>query len=436
MPEIDPPLSLDLTAASPSIGVPYTPPIDTAAIYFSVTSPEVHTENDGIAKMTFQVATPTMLRSDYEAASTQMTFSVATPSTSTDYYTLPAVPMTLRVVTPSISTVQKTNQQIEYTPALEGHVLDIPPLRDEHAVTAGLYFAATAFRSGRFKGAVVYESRDGTTFEPIEQLNQESVVGRLTADFGPTRFGVWDRVSTFDIELDGDHELASTTETKVAEGANWALLGAEIIGFSTATLISSHTYRLSGLIRGMRDTSTAMTHLADERFVLLTDENGTMRVKFCQLEGQLAVGKSRSYKLVSAGATTASADTISKTLALKNVSPFTPGNVRIDAYDGITADAKVFRWRRRTRARVSAIKAGPVPMMDETESYELQIQDNRRGDSLLRRNNRNISDTNEMLTLTYNPATSPAGVPADQPQALKQVGAIANSDTNTNNAKV
>ena len=74
---------------------------------------------------------------------------------------------------------------------------------------------------------------------------------------------------TVDVMLtDPEQWLVSCDESALDEGANLALLGGELIQFTTADALGSGQFRLSGLVRGVRGTEVA-SHAAGDRFLLI-----------------------------------------------------------------------------------------------------------------------------------------------------------------------
>ena len=91
----------------------------------------------------------------------------------------------------------------------------------------------------------------------------------IDAYFGGNTF---DELSTVQIQMfTGAPE--SATRTEVLNGANAAVLGDEIIQWTTATDLGDGLYELSGLLRGRRATEAYIIsgHAVYERFVILDD---------------------------------------------------------------------------------------------------------------------------------------------------------------------
>lgn len=142
---------------------------------------------------------------------------------------------------------------------------------DADALTPGFYVAATGPVGWR-SAELWYSADAGASYAKAATMGAKAVFGHaatVLAD-GTTADAV-DTVSTVQVVLDTLGTLSSASATAVQGGVNWALVGGELLGFQTATLVDAptRTYTLSHLLRGLR--STPMTgHIAGEKFVLVT----------------------------------------------------------------------------------------------------------------------------------------------------------------------
>jgi hypothetical protein len=155
----------------------------------------------------------------------------------------------------------------------KGLALDIPLVVDsDEATQPFVYLAAAPYGDTTWPGATFYRSADGVAYE--EELgsvaaSQVATIGYAMSALPDALATCWDNASTVSVKL-FDGELTSSTKALVGNGANRALIGNEIIGFTTATLIATDTYQLSGLIRGRRGTEWATAgHASGDTFVLL-----------------------------------------------------------------------------------------------------------------------------------------------------------------------
>lgn len=255
--------------------------------------------------------------------------------------------------------------------------LDIPPLRDEHRNKIGFYAAAcSTSRSARFPGALIYQALDEFEEEwrAIGRIPTDSVMGQCTTTLGGAVEGVWDEINTLDVVLTAG-ELESVTELACLNGRNRALVGLEIIGFRSAELIDTHTYRLSGLLRGLRQSEAIIdNHVQDEAFVLLTGKG----LEFIELENA-AQGMPRAYKVLTPGSRLPEAPSFTGTVQGATSQCFAPINIRgtRDASNNLTIE-----WTRVSRANVRLLSQQAIPMAEPFERYEVEVRD--ASDNLLR----------------------------------------------------
>ncbi len=145
-----------------------------------------------------------------------------------------------------------------------------PQVRDEDGWDPGFYVAGTG-ATGWTVGTVYYSPDGGTDWLEGGLVQERAVFGTTTTalDDG-TSTTVVDTTSDVDVTLSVAGTLATTSQAEVDAGENAALVGGEILGFATATVLGTLQYRLTTMRRGRR--STAMTgHGSTERFVLLTE---------------------------------------------------------------------------------------------------------------------------------------------------------------------
>lgn len=218
-----------------------------------------------------------------------------------------------------------------------------------------------------FSGAQLFGSQDDEDYVTLAQITQEATAGRARtvlpgAGVDPH---VFDEASTVDVEV-WNGTLESVDDAAVLNGANLALIGSEIVAFRTATLIGTRLYRLSGLLRGRRDSVDAMTtHVADERFVLLT-KPGLVKVDL----SLAALGQLRYFKVVPAGRVLADIAARTVTITGRDLRPFAPANLFGSRDDAGNLSVS---WLRRTRVPIADFPVGPVPLGEETQSYEVEF---------------------------------------------------------------
>lgn len=153
--------------------------------------------------------------------------------------------------------------------AITVEFLDIPQLPGDAGATEETMYVATT--ASVYYGASVFRSNDnGLTYSLNLYRIPQATMGVTSSALGngPTAF--WDYANTLDVVLSSG-TLESRPALDVFNGFNAALVGDEIIQFTTAVLIAQNTYRISGLLRGRLGTEQKMSgHGIGERFVLLS----------------------------------------------------------------------------------------------------------------------------------------------------------------------
>ncbi len=261
---------------------------------------------------------------------------------------------------------------ITVAPISKGFVLDIPLLTDaQNSVNPLLYYGAGPYVSGSFPGATFYEQVDGAyETEWANVLSTAGLTWGYSTDVLPDGLvSVWDRGHSVNVIVKNG-TLTSTTEATcdATTTANLALLGDELIQFTTATLEMDGSYTLSGFKRGRRGTEWATAgHSIGEKFVLL-DMVGTVQM------GLSDVGTDLSFKAVTQGRDVASAFPIP-------VAPFTGASLKPYAPALVTASKDAgtgdwtIDWVRRSRIGGAWTSGTSVPLGEDSEEYEVDILD-------------------------------------------------------------
>lgn len=247
-------------------------------------------------------------------------------------------------------------------------VLDLPSLRDSDLATAGYYLAAYGSLSS-WTGCLIAKSTDaGTSWTGVatKSATNENTMGTTTdilSDYLPR---TWDMTNTVNITVADSGTLASDTSDNVLlNDANRAVIGDEIIGFTTATLEGDGTYTLSGLLRGLQGTEWAISqHAVGDRFVLLESAK-LIRVE--STYGQM--GAQVKFKGVSNGQAIEEVTAVTDvTFDNLNAKPWSV--VKIDgSRDG--SNNLTITWSRRSR-RIAAALWTPV-LEEDSEKYLVYI---------------------------------------------------------------
>ncbi len=249
------------------------------------------------------------------------------------------------------------------------HLLDIPILSDRDD-DAGFYVAVSQTPDTVWNGAVVYRSANGADYGTLLTLPVSAAAGiaETALPAGPTEF--FDRGNAVDVAL-ADGALLSAPEADVLNGANGALLGDEIIQWTTATLIGTKRYRLSGLLRGRLGTEHAIhRHAAGERFIVLRPVGTSLeRVR----DPVDLINAARWYKAVTAGALITDVEAVTFANGGKGLKPYAP--CHLSGQRGIDG-ALHLSWIRRVRYGGLWRDGGDVPLGETEERYEIEVIDN------------------------------------------------------------
>lgn len=285
-------------------------------------------------------------------------------------------------------------------------LLDTPIYRDLDDDT-GFYWAVDAESTG-WRGADVKRSSDGgTSYSTISEVGLRTVIGDVASALpdGPTF--TWDDGNTLTVVLNySGAELESLTDLDILNGSNAAYLGSadgqngEIIQFVDATLIAPKTYTLSRLLRGRLGTeANTSIHGSNEVFVLL-DLSTMGRSEF----GAGDWDAERKYKGVSFFTDEQDATAIDFTNTGVGKKPYSPVHV-VGTRDG--SNNLTITWVRRSRYRSGGI-AGPVPLGELTEAYEVDVLDAPGGNVL-----RTITATSETASYSAAEQTTDGLTPGD-----------------------
>lgn len=248
-------------------------------------------------------------------------------------------------------------------------LLDVPLLRDSDDVATPVhYWAAYPIAPAeKWPGSVLFKSADGVNYNNQASTTAKPTWGYAKGTLAPFYGGdVFDEINTIDVEL-SNGTLASASQLSVLNGANLAVIGKEIFQFRDATLLSGMTWRLSGLLRGRRNSEYAIfTHGVLERFLLLT--TATVDDFTVPLSD---VNNARQYKPVTTSQPIADAAAISFTSKGMTLRPVSP--VLINSTE--TGGDITITWTRRTRVGGSWADYIDVPVSETAQAYEIDIWD-------------------------------------------------------------
>ena len=227
-----------------------------------------------------------------------------------------------------------------------------------------VYAAASSLSQG-WSGAALY-AVDGESLVPIGSTgNRRSVMGTSITTLPPSRALMIDRSATVDVQLiSPDFLLDSVTPEELANGANRALLGGEVVQFAQAQSLGGGAWRLGGLLRGRGGTEDQALREtpAGARFVLLDHRPIALDPAAIGSFSQVAaIGLVDDLPIV--------APIAPDGLSLRPLTPVHPRAVRQS--DG----GLLLGWIRRARGAWLWTDGVDVPLVEQAERYEVGIGD-------------------------------------------------------------
>ncbi len=246
--------------------------------------------------------------------------------------------------------------------------LDVPIVREQDD-DAGFYYAVyhDNTESGKWSGANVSRSQDnGTTWQALAFFQNSATYGQVTTVIpAPARFTLWDDATKFTVVMKQGALSSDTKENVLLNGTPLAVVGDEIIAFTTATLTAADTYEISGLLRGLFGTEDRATgHGINDRFVLL-DINTISRYN----PGLNDINKSRLYRAASIFTDADAADQVSFTNLAVGLRPYSVVHEK-----GLRSGNDIqLSWVRRSRIGGQWNDGSDIPLAEDSEQYEIDI---------------------------------------------------------------
>ena len=281
--------------------------------------------------------------------------------------------------------------------------IDIAPFHNSHVNTSGVYFSLANYdRDDDWEGGQIYigtTDKTDTGLSLAADIPNESTMGFSTTFLANGLSETIDVANTVTIEL-FNGTLTNKTLSQVFEGQNVALLGDEIIGFQTVTLVSGTKYTLSNLLRGLRGTqSKTSTHAINDRFIPLITGN----IAYFGISSGL-LNIALGIKATSTNGVLADVPLHTHTFIGGSATPFAPATVR-----GVRAgdDAITTTWERVTTSLWKQFGAQPFP--NNEFGNELYTVEYRSVGDVLLRTETNVGPTRSDV-YTNAEQTSDAGV--------------------------
>jgi hypothetical protein len=258
-------------------------------------------------------------------------------------------------------------------------LVDCPAVRDiDGTLTdAGHYlFAAPQDTDPEWRGARIYRSLDGQTYQPIATISSAATWGSCVGTLADGDTGAFDATSTLTVQLNHGSLTTATEAALTADPLlNLAAIGTEnggweLVQFATVTDNSDGTYTLDGMYRGRFGTEIwTPDHAAGETFVVFDFATPTTR------RVSLALGErqqTRYYKAVTVGESPSVVSGRAFVNQARSLMPYAPC-----AVEGVLSGGDwTINFLRRPRIGGALADFVDVPLNEETEEYEIDIREN------------------------------------------------------------
>lgn len=243
-------------------------------------------------------------------------------------------------------------------------VLDLPALPGDPVATPRLWVAGAGNAAGWRRAPLEVSTDGGESYVLAGTLAGPTPMGTCLTPLQPGPADHWDRINSVEVALLSDSLwLEGRSEASVVAGANLALVGAEIIQFSTAEQLGPGRFRLSGLLRGRLGTEAAIaSHAAGEQFVLL--DQASMLAFDASTD---AVGRSLLFRPAGSGDAGVEASQILP--VGRALRPLAPAHLVLTETRGeVTAN-----WIRRSRLGFGWTDFVDAPLSEANESYRVEV---------------------------------------------------------------
>ncbi|MBT0667767.1 hypothetical protein HT136_05235 [Novosphingobium profundi] len=236
------------------------------------------------------------------------------------------------------------------------------PLDSAHGLAdSPLPCVAVSSSAAGWSGAALYADRGDGEWHPLGPSGrQRATMGTAQNALAFASPHLLDRASVLIVTLlDPTMALSSASTSALADGANLALVGEELLQFAQATPLAEGTWRLEGLWRARAGTEAGLsTHLAGEPFVLL---DASIR----SLDAAI-LGTANSREIVAIGR--GDSEPVRSPIRLDGLTrrPLAPVHPRL-AWS--TDGSMRLSWTRRARGAWHWVDGIDAPLVEESEGY-------------------------------------------------------------------
>ncbi|MFZ4530545.1 MAG: baseplate multidomain protein megatron [Alsobacter sp.] len=245
-------------------------------------------------------------------------------------------------------------------------VIDWPSAVSDPPVLQSLAVAGHPWR-----GATLWRSADGASFDRFANAPVTAAVGRLAAPLLPGPVWRWDRASalllaleTGDLAADGDLAALSGRRLLAVTGPDGVV---ELVGFAWAELVAPSTWRLTRLLRGLGGAEATAARTTPAGSLVVVVDEALVPVA----TGAAALGRGWRWRIGPPDRDHGDPSMTALTAtpgpeALRPPAPVRPSALR--SADGIT-----LRWIRRGRVDADAWEPAEIPLGEEAERYTVAV---------------------------------------------------------------
>ena len=224
-------------------------------------------------------------------------------------------------------------------------------------------FAAVSSSGGGWAGAALFADHGDGELVSLGPSGRARAITGITVQALPDRPAhLFDRHSEIEVDLaDAAFTLPTATPRQLAQGANRALIGSEIVQFARAEPLGAGRWRLGLFLRGRAGTEhLTASHAAGEAFVLLDQTPVAL--------DPALVGSAPATQIVALGR--GDAEAVASPIALRGITlrPFAP----VHPCRRMLADGALdLRWTRRARGAFQWLDGIDAPLGEQSEAWQV-----------------------------------------------------------------
>ncbi len=244
-------------------------------------------------------------------------------------------------------------------------LLDLPLFPEELAGRPRLLAAAAGAEPGWRRAELIASFDGGMSWAAAGATAPPAVLGAALEVPAAAGSALIDEHGRVEVELLNESMwLESRSDAALADGANLALLGEELIQFGLAEPLGGRRFRLSRLLRGRRGTEWAAgLHSPGEAFVLIEAESLTVvEAPLGSLGGEA--------RLLALGLGDPEGVLAIRTVKGEAIRPPPPVHLRAER---LANGDLALNWVRRSRSGWVWLSGSDTPLGEESESYRLTL---------------------------------------------------------------